>query len=538
NFASRFLTSDIWLLTSVLCCLAGMGTKETMAGAPLLVLLYDRTFVSGSFGEAWQRRRKFYLSLAATWLPLAWLVASSDGRGQSVMFNSVVPWWQYALIQAAAIIRYLRLSLWPSGQIFDYGLYIISNPFVVVSCFLFISLLVAGTVISLKRWPAVGFLGAWFFLILAPSSSVVPVVTQTVAEHRMYLPLAAVVSLGVIGLHRAARGYSWIVLLPMAAALGVATFARNHVYKSALSLWSDTVRKNPGNHRAQNNLGIAYIQAGDVSKAIPCFTASLRLLQGYGVQTNLGNALLKAGHTDEAIAELRKAVQLDPDSAQIRTILAHALVQAGRSDEAIAQLERAVTLDPQDNIAQHNLATALVRAGRLDEAASRFEIVLTNNPKDIDARNSYGLLLGRMGQLPEAINQFEAALRLNPDSAETHDNLGLALAMSGQDEQAINHFTEAVRLDPKLPDARYNFAKVLMKNEKWPEAIEQYRALLSLIQPTAEICNSLGAAYANLGQMTEASRWFREALKLDPQNASARENLSRIEDEPGGQHSP
>ncbi len=64
---------------------------------------------------------------------------------------------------------------------------------------LLLVLLAASTMVALWRKPALGFVGAWFFAILAPSSSVVPLVTQTIAEHRMYLPLAAAVTLAVVG---------------------------------------------------------------------------------------------------------------------------------------------------------------------------------------------------------------------------------------------------------------------------------------------------------------------------------------------------
>ena len=90
-----------------------MATKEVMVTAPVIVLLYDRTFVGGSFAEAWRRRRGFYLALAGTWLLLAWLVAGNGGRAGTAGFGAGVPWWAYALTQFRAVAHYLRLSFWP-----------------------------------------------------------------------------------------------------------------------------------------------------------------------------------------------------------------------------------------------------------------------------------------------------------------------------------------------------------------------------------------------------------------------------------------
>src|SRR4029078_5207187 len=83
---------------------------------------------------------------------------------------------------------------------------------------------------ALVRKPALGFLGAWFFAILAPSSSFVPVATQTMAEHRMYLSLAALCVVVAIGLHRTLARRSWFVIPVLAVALGWTTARRNADY--------------------------------------------------------------------------------------------------------------------------------------------------------------------------------------------------------------------------------------------------------------------------------------------------------------------
>jgi hypothetical protein len=112
----------LWQGCMVTACLLGMATKEVMATAPLLGLLYDRTFLAGSFREAWQRRRWWYVGLAATWLPLACLVAGTGGnRGGTSGFNVGVAPWAYWLTQFQAVAHYLKLSVWPHPLVFEYG---------------------------------------------------------------------------------------------------------------------------------------------------------------------------------------------------------------------------------------------------------------------------------------------------------------------------------------------------------------------------------------------------------------------------------
>ena len=200
RFASTAPGRVAWAALSIVSCLLGMGTKEVMATAPMIVLLYDRAFVSGSFRETWDRRKALYLCLATCWVPLAVLVVHAGGRGGSAGFGSGVPWWAYMLTQFKAIALYLRLSLWPRHLVGDYGRILEGHWVVVALCAGVVLSLVVATWALLRRNSPLGFIGAWFLLILAPTSSVIPVSTEIIAEHRMYLPLAAVVTLGVLAL--------------------------------------------------------------------------------------------------------------------------------------------------------------------------------------------------------------------------------------------------------------------------------------------------------------------------------------------------
>ncbi len=207
-----------WGLLSIVACLFGMATKEVMVSAPVVVFLYDRTFIAGTFAEAWRRRRRFYLGLAGTWLLLICLAAGAGNRGRTVGFGIGATPWEYALTQFQAIVHYLRLSVWPHPLIFDYGPQWVRRPSEVLWDAILVAVLLFGSAVILLRPAyqgfrlrpalrdfggqvgrrALGFTGAWFFLILAPTS-IVPLVRQTIAEHRMYLPLAAVVSAAVCG---------------------------------------------------------------------------------------------------------------------------------------------------------------------------------------------------------------------------------------------------------------------------------------------------------------------------------------------------
>ena len=148
-----------WQAVSFFACLLGAGTKEIAALAPIMVFLYDRTFVSGSFRAAWQRHRGVHLALAATWVPLAFFLASTGGnRGGTVGFNVGVPWLGYWLTQFEAVTRYLALTFWPHPLVFDYGKIVAGSATATLLWALPVVTLVLGTTVALWRWPVAGSL--------------------------------------------------------------------------------------------------------------------------------------------------------------------------------------------------------------------------------------------------------------------------------------------------------------------------------------------------------------------------------------------
>ncbi len=426
--------SRAWFVGSFAACLLGMGSKEVMVSAPLLVLLYDRTFVAGSWREAWRQRGQFHAALFSTWLLLAFLVAGTAGRGGTAGFATAITGWQYASTQCFAIIHYLRLALWPYPLVFDYGTPLYPFSAVVPQAALVLGLL-GVTIWALVRRPALGFLGAWFFLILAPSSSVVPVATQTMAEHRMYLPLAAVLALLVVGVHVLAGRRAVFGWLALAAGAGVMTARRNVDYHSELALWGDTVTHCPENFRAHNNLGIALTLTGRLPEAETQFRETLRLQPGdVNAHLNLCHVLGQLGRLDEAARQGETAVQLDPNAAAAHINFAEVLEQLGRVDEAAAHYERGLQLEPRATNVPARLAGLLYKLG--NQAAGRNDFA-------------------------SAIMFYRRVLQLADDHVPARNNLANALFMAGRMDEAIANYGEILRRDPGNQRVQENLARAL-----------------------------------------------------------------------------
>jgi tetratricopeptide (TPR) repeat protein len=387
--------SSGWFALSVTACLLGMASMEVMVTAPVMVLLYDRTFVSGSFREAWSRHRQLYLGLAGSWVFLGWLMVGLHHRG--VGYGLGISWWAYALTECRAVMCYLWLAIWPHPLVFDYGESVAIRYIGEVAPYaMMLAVLVAGVLVELKRRPAIGLVGAWFFLILAPTSSVVPVTGQLMAEYRMYLPLVAVVVLGVMEIYVLIGRRTVPVVVVLAVALGVLTWQRNQDYRSDIAIWEDTVAKCPQNSRAQDYLGNALRLSGRIPEAIEHLERALSMKPNFAeAHYNLGVALGQAGSLPEATEHLEQAVRLKPDYPEAHCNLGVALAQAGRIPEAMEHLEEALRLKPDYAKAHYNLGYALEQEGKIDDAIAHYEQALRLKTDYADARNALARLQAR-----------------------------------------------------------------------------------------------------------------------------------------------
>jgi tetratricopeptide (TPR) repeat protein len=564
---ARRLTPDAWLVASILSCLLGSMCKETMVTAPVMILLYDRTFAAGCFREAWRLRRWYYLGLAATWLLLACLMMGLGQRG--VGFDQKVTGWHYALTSCRSVVLYLKLAVWPHPLIFDHGTHIIRHVAEIMPDALVLTVLLAAVLVALRYRPVVGFAGAWFFIILAPTSSVVPVAFQPMAEHRVYLSLAAVVVLGVLGLYRLIGRRSLILFAAAAIGLGWLSVQRNKDYTSELGIWRDTVAKCPDNERAHNTLGkILLYMPGRLSDAIAQFQATILLkpdsmeahynlglalaqipgclpdaatqyrtalwINPDSVETrvNLGSVLLNLpGRLPDAILQFEAALRINPDSVEARDNLGNALASVpGRLPDALAQFEAALRINPGLAETHYNYGNALRKIpGRLPDAMAQYEAALRINPNHAQAHNNLGNILSQLpGRLPDALAEYEAALRINPDYAEAQGNRALMLSqLPGRLPDALAQYEVALRTNPDSADAHYNFGNALAQSGRFIEALGEYKIAIQLKPDFAPAHNNLGNALLQLGRLPEAIKQYELALKLNPDGADVRSNLEQ-----------
>ena len=423
-----------WLMGAVVACWVGMRCKPVMVTAPVIVLLYDWMFIDRKLTSILRRRWLFYAALALSWILLAPNTSRLADRGMG-MAHLDLSMWDYAMTQFGVILRYLSLSFWPAGQCLEYQWPVARTASRIVAPAIVICSLVALTLWGLIRRRPSGFIGAWFFVILAPTSSFV-VIAIPIFEHRMYLSLAAVIVLVVVGgfvvgskicarwsISPSRSGPATLVLVGViATALTAATINRNTRYYSALWMWADVLESCPDSVHGNYN---------------------------YAVQ------LERAGELDRAIEHYRKATELLPRFAQAHNNLGLLLAGKGRLNEAIEHYRRAIETHPEMVSVHHNLGLALQAGNLLDQAAESYRQALSLRPDHPGVHNSLGALHYRRGQYAAAADEYRLALK--SDSALVDAMSNLAWLLSACPDDKLRDGPQAVKLATKACSAtEYN----------------------------------------------------------------------------------
>jgi tetratricopeptide (TPR) repeat protein len=391
------------------------------------------------------------LGLATTWVVIP-IVATGARTSFIGLETHGWTWWPYLEAQAAVIARYIRLSLWPAGLVFNYVWFPVQSWREVAPQFLLIGALAVATAVALAWRRPIGWLGAWFFLILAPTSSVLPISTEVAAEFRMYLPLAAIVGLIVLGAY---AGFQWIVSGRSAmrgrttpwtiagwtlaalviVALGETTRARSRDYDSIYTITADVLEKQPEHAEARMTHGMHLIAQGRFAEAEQNLRTALaqRLppdvdeAQAHAtMHMALGVALKSQGKVAEGVTELEQAIALRPDLSMASGLLVDTLLEQRKPREALSAIERVLTARPDDaqllSRAAWILATSsndAVRNGaRAVEYAER--AARATNGQDVVAVDVLAAAYAETGQFDRAVATARDGIRL---ATQIHSNV-------------------------------------------------------------------------------------------------------------------
>ena len=486
---------------SVAACATGMGCKEVMVTAPVIALAYDSVFISGSWRETLRRRWKLHLALATTWGVLAAAIASSGPRFHTSIFDQGVTVRDYACTQFGAVVTYLKLSVWPSPLIASYGDTLAHSAGEILPPAVAVGLLIALTIWALIRWPMVGFIGVWMFVILAPTSSILPLPNEPIAERRMYLPLAGLVAGAVamaywfgqralerLGVGRwGRRAIGLTVLAGVVAPFAWLTVSRNRDYQSEMALYQDTVNKRPSNHLAINNLGVVYAGQGDFDKAIGLCSKAIELAPRFAVAyCNRANVYAEKGDFTKALADCDRAIELDPRHALAHDTRGSVYGRMGDTEAALADYTKAIELDPRAAQTYFSRGVVYGRKGDLDRAIADYDKAIELDPRLSIAYNNRGNACVRTDDISKAIADYTIAIELNPRYANAYYNRGVAYDRNGEFDKAIADYTAAIDLDPQAAQTYGDRARSYLMKADYARAwadVKECRARGGNVEP-------------------------------------------------------
>jgi tetratricopeptide (TPR) repeat protein len=540
-----------WYAAAVGICLVGMGSKEVMITAPLAVVLYDRAFRLTSWRQllsAQRRRAWFYLALVAT---SAWSIAliASGPRTGTVGFNLGITWYQYLYSQAWAIAHYIRLVFWPDPLIIDYGQDPVTG-FGGVPGLILLTAFGLATMLAWVRantWGWFGFLGAWFFMLLAPSSSFVPITTEIAAERRIYLALASVIVLLVIGTETLRRrivadpdsrrrwwfrgtSLGW-VLGGIGVLLVAATFERSRAYAHPEILWRAVIARSPHSARTYNGAGYALLlgDAPRLGEAEALFRQAIALDSTYlPAWRSLAVIAMKERRLEDARKILGRELSIDPKYPDAVARMGQVLNALGESERAIPYLERAVPSDPTE-ASLMALGKAYMVTARPQDAATAFRRVLNGTPTSADAMRFLGDALIKQGRAVEAVPYLENATAREPGSGFGFALLSMAYAQSDRAREATAAAESAVARAAGEPIVYFLAGQAMVRAQRSAEAERYLAETVRLIPDDPSALTELGKIEEVLGKNDEAMKIFEHALKVAPDYLPARKALAELE---------
>lgn len=328
--------------------------------------------------EPGRRLHRVWGVIAAGGLAAVFFAFLRHMDGPYLQYGATQLRWVYLRQQSWSWLHYLRLLLWPAGLSAEYPQHYFNHwtdPHVIAGFFGCFALL-AGTGYYAVRRPPYGRIALfgvlWYFISLAPSSSVIPL-TELIREYRATMPV-----IGLI-LAAAACGLDLALQFPrlqrpllltagtLAIVLGGLTHARNRIWRSETALYENAIGNYPDNLRAVMALGRIYYRAGEREKGRSLLLSVAKVSAPIPeLYIALGDLYLSDNNPGESERYYKLALATPPESSQAHYAYGHWLEAAGRPREAIVEIEKGLARSPSSLPARWAVMSLYYRVGDFD----------------------------------------------------------------------------------------------------------------------------------------------------------------------------
>ena len=540
----------------------GLQSKETVISIPAVLLAYDFLIRADSSFRPVLARWRFYATFLAGGAGVAYLLLTGPLSASvgGTLPGHLTP-WHYLLTQTRVIVYYIRLVLVPVGLNLDHDFAPSTSPFepaVLVSSVLILG--VIGLAWYLRRRAAlVSFSIFWFFLTLAPTSSIAPIL-DVIFEHRLYLPMIGLCFSFPLVLARALeflkeRAHFRVKVVPVGSAilalLMVATVLRNEVWRDEVRLWSDVVRKSPDKARGHNALAMSYFRRGEYEPGLEAAEAGMERLpkdRNLFVDT-MGNFYLQLGRYEEAAEAFREVadreaardqpdrrfVEFEYNNLGVTYLYMWRSVRQNESNMSPAEFDEAKrrVLEPALDAFSKSLewGSSMFTAfdsyvnvtswlDRSDELRGEHEALLAE-AENFRSRYALAKLAFNRDDFETAVGHFEKAVNPDPREQLVWFNYGYALDRVGRLDDAIDIYTRAIRLNPTFIEAHHNVGLLRMQKSEFDVAIQNFEEVLRLFPQHVTANLHLAKIYLQTGNSALARRHLATVLEASPDHQEA-----------------
>jgi tetratricopeptide (TPR) repeat protein len=396
-----------WVLALFACA---VFSKEQAIVLPAVFLLTDIWWNPGRGIQTVKSNWRIYVPIAALGAIAVFLfrgLIMSVGTGTASSGASAgfgikdLPWYRYLFTEFRALFEYIGTFLFPSGLNLDWDFPISRTILDHGAIFGLVGLLALAAAAwrFRRRFPLAGFGYLLFLLLLAPTSSILPI-KDPVAERRLYLPMLGLLLILVdlvcrLKIDRKALAAAGVFVLLGAAA---ATHARASVWSSPISLWEDTVRKSPNKARDHQQLAAAYYDQGKFDLALAEYQRAAQMEPPeYSMLLNWALTYDSLNQPENALAKLRQAAALD-STAHVYSQIGMVYGKHGQMKEAIEALDQAEKIDPNFAMTYYYKGVVNLSTNDLPAADSNFAKAVALDPTLQAARDGLAQTRQRMQQ--------------------------------------------------------------------------------------------------------------------------------------------
>ncbi len=482
-------------------CLALLAKTITAAVPAALLVVFWRK--RGTL--AWRRDVRplvpFFIAGTSIGIVTAWFERFLNGaRGFEFQLAAI----DRVLIAGRALCFYFTTLIWPSSLTFIYPRWDVdatawrqyAYPVLVVAVFI--------ACWFVRRWSRAPLAAALIFCgTLAPALGfidVYPFRYSFVADHFQYLaslPVFALIAATLVSHFAGTRDnrhaeLAWCVVIGVP--LGALTWTQSHQYVDERTLYDATLRRNPACWLCHNNLATAKLHGSDtdLADAVSHLRESLRINPSDAeAHNNMGGVYQRRGQYEDAIREHEEALRLNPQLVEAQYNIGVCNQALNRLDAARVHYAEAIRAQPDYAIAHYNLATTLTALGQLTEADAEFNETLRLTPEFAPAHDGRGFVLLQTGHIPEAVTEFKEATRIRPDYVPAHYKLAVTLAAAGMAAEALEEFREAARYAPASAEMRFAFGSGLAAVGRFDDAAFELQEALRLRPDYPEAQHSL-----------------------------------------------